>query len=317
MQHRFPENTVAIAHGQMGEEELSSVWKRLLEGEIDILVCTTIIETGVDVPNVNTLIIEDADKFGLSQLHQIRGRVGRSHRRAYAYFLFKTGKVLTDISQKRLEAIREFTEFGSGYKIALRDLELRGAGSVLGGEQHGHMESVGYDMYLKLLGDAIAEEKGETAPSAKECTIDIRSAARIPEKYITDLSQRLEMYRRIASIRSEEDKLDVTDELIDRFGEPPELVIQLMTVSLLKTRCIELGIQEVTERNERLILYTGVSRPDMLLCLVSKFGNRVSNIGGEKPCVTLKTDEKAPTLDLLGEVLCELELFLGGEAVKD
>ena len=310
LQHRFPENRVAVAHGQMSEEELSSVWKQLIEGEIDILVCTTIIETGVDVPNVNTLIIEDADRFGLSQLHQLRGRVGRSHRRAYAYFIFKTGKALSDISQKRLEAIREFTEFGSGYRIALRDLELRGAGSVLGGEQHGHMESVGYDMYLKLLGDAVAEEKGEIPTSQKECSIDLRSSARIPERYITDLSQRLEMYRRIAGIRTEEDMLDVTDELIDRFGEPPEQVCELMKVSLVKARCIELGFTEITERNERLILYTGVSRPDILLALCSVFGsNRVSNIAGEKPCITLKTAAKEPSLILLSKVLDSLEEF--------
>jgi transcription-repair coupling factor (superfamily II helicase) len=152
----------------MGEEELSKVWKSLLEGEIDILVCTTIIETGVDVPNCNTLIIEDADKMGLAQLHQIRGRVGRSSRRAYAYFCFKRGKALSEIATKRLEAIREYTEFGSGFKIAMRDLEIRGAGNILGGEQHGHMEAVGYDMYIKLLGEAISEEKGETKKQEEE-----------------------------------------------------------------------------------------------------------------------------------------------------
>ena len=298
MQHRFPENTVAIAHGQMGEEELSSVWKRLLEGEIDILVCTTIIETGVDVPNVNTLIIEDADKFGLSQLHQIRGRVGRSHRRAYAYFLFKTGKVLTDISQKRLEAIREFTEFGSGYKIALRDLELRGAGSVLGGEQHGHMESVGYDIYLKLLGDAIAEEKGETAPSAKECTIDIRSAARIPEKYITDLSQRLEMYRRIASIRSEEDKLDVTDELIDRFGEPPRAIMTLIKISQLRHALAEVGVTKVVQNGETVYIYTDVLHitPCEAMCIIWK--NKLTFRSSSKPFFLMKTDKKTVVEDM-------------------
>ena len=167
IQKALPDANIAIAHGQMSENELSDVWRRLIDREIDVLVCTTIIETGVDVPNANTMIVEDADHFGLSQLHQLRGRVGRSTKRAYAYLTFKRGKVLTDIAQKRLEAIREYTEFGSGFKIAMRDLEIRGAGNILGAKQHGQMESVGYDMYLKLLNDAIKTEKGR-------CTIDGR-----------------------------------------------------------------------------------------------------------------------------------------------
>ena len=209
----------------MPEGELSEVWRRVMEQEINVLVCTTIIETGVDVPNVNTIIIEDADHMGLSQLHQIRGRVGRSSRRAYAYLTFTRNKVLSEISQKRLAAIREFTEFGSGFKIAMRDLELRGAGNILGGEQHGHMETVGYDMYLRLLGEAVSEEKGEEASSYElECLVDVQVQAHIPEGYIESLSQRLEIYRRISDIRSQDDAMDVLDELIDRFGEPPASV---------------------------------------------------------------------------------------------
>ena len=190
----IPQARVGIAHGQMGEEELSSVWHDLLSGDIDILVCTTIIETGVDVPNCNTLIIENADRRGLAQLHQIRGRVGRSSRRAYAYFTFTRGKELTDIATRRLEAIREYTEFGSGFKIAMRDLEIRGAGSLLGNRQHGHMEAVGYDMYLKLLEEAVAMEKGEISedePEERECLIDVQIDAHLPEEYIISTSQRL------------------------------------------------------------------------------------------------------------------------------
>ena len=157
----LPGVNIGIAHGRMSEEELSDIWRRLVEHEIDVLVCTTIIETGVDVPNANTLIIEEADKMGLAQLHQLRGRVGRSPRRAYAYFCFRQNSQLSDVASKRLEAIREFTEFGSGFKIAMRDLEIRGAGSILGGDQHGNMESVGYDMYLKLLSEAVNEENGK------------------------------------------------------------------------------------------------------------------------------------------------------------
>lgn len=306
---RFPEARIGVAHGKMSEEELSTVWKQLLEHEIDLLVCTTIIETGVDVPNVNTLIIEDADRFGLAQLHQLRGRVGRSHRRAYAYFLFRPGKALSEISQKRLEAIREFTAFGSGYRIAMRDLELRGAGSVLGGEQHGHMEAVGYDMYLRLLNDAIAEEKGEEKIADRDCSIDLRSTARIPEAYITDLSQRLEMYRLIAAIRTEEERMDVTDELIDRFGEPPKPVLELMDVALLKARCIALGFTDVSERNGQLILCRSSLEPDMVLALYGAYGNRLTTAAGETARLSVKLLPGENAFSLLASLLAAVEAF--------
>ena len=306
----FPDASVSVAHGKMSEDELSDVWQRLLEHETDILVCTTIIETGIDVPNVNTLIIEDADRFGLAQLHQLRGRVGRSHRRAYAYLFFKTGKALTDISQKRLEAIREFTEFGSGYRIAMRDLEIRGAGSVLGGEQHGHMEAVGYDMYLRLLGDAIAEEKGEARSVTADCSIDIRSNARIPEEYITDLSQRLEMYRRIAAIRTEEDREDVTDELIDRFGEPPACCLELMKVALLKSRCIALGFTDISERGGSLVLSRPDAPSDAVLALYAKFSSRLTVSSSEdKNSFSVKLKDGENAFSLLEAVLDTLENF--------
>ena len=236
LQARVPEARIGIGHGKMGEQALSEIWRQLIDHEIDVLVCTTIIETGVDVPNANTLIIDNADRLGLSQLHQIRGRVGRSSRRAYAYFTFTPNKVLSEIAQKRLSAIREFTEFGSGFQIAMRDLEIRGAGSLLGGEQHGHMEAVGYDLYLKLLGDAVAQEKGEERPQQTECLLDLQIEAHIPERYIATNDGRLEMYRRIADIRSEEDALDVTDELIDRYGDPPKSVEGLSRWRFCATR---------------------------------------------------------------------------------
>ena len=205
IRERVPEARIGIGHGKMSEQELSEVWRRLMEHEIDVLVCTTIIETGVDVPNANTLIIDNADRMGLSQLHQLRGRVGRSTRRAYAYFTFTRGKVLSEISQKRLAAIREFTEFGSGFKIAMRDLEIRGAGNILGGEQHGHMESVGYDMYLKLLNEAVAMMKGEApenpwrnAPWTCRCRRISRKATSIPPRCVwtfTAASQTLKRMR--------------------------------------------------------------------------------------------------------------------------
>ena len=252
---QFPEAVVRFAHGQMEKEELADIWQELVDGEIDILVCTTIIETGVDVPNANTLIIENADRMGLSQLHQIRGRVGRSARRAYAYFTYPQGKVLTDVSAKRLQAIRDFTEFGSGFKIALRDLEIRGAGDVLGSRQHGHMESVGYDMYLKILNDAVLEEKGIAPKEKIECVINIARDSYIPESYIRSAAQRIDIYKKIASIENEKDVDDIADELLDRYGDLPASVETLLSISLVRAMACECGFVQMDERQGDVVVY--------------------------------------------------------------
>ncbi|MDY4412810.1 MAG: transcription-repair coupling factor, partial [Ruminococcus sp.] len=252
----FPNAKIAYAHGQMEEEKMSDIWRSLVEHEIDILVCTTIIETGVDVPNVNTLIIENSDRFGLSQLYQLRGRVGRSNRRAYAFFTFQKDKIITEVASKRLSAMKEFTQFGSGFRIAMRDLEIRGAGSILGGKQHGQMEAVGYDMYIKLLSEAVAEAKGETLPKSVNCTVDIQINAHIPENYISSLNQRISVYKKIMTVENEYDKTDLIDELIDRYGDVPESVIGLIDISLLRNTASMLGISEITQRNGQLYFYT-------------------------------------------------------------
>lgn len=298
-----PEATIGIGHGKMDEDELSNVWERLLNHEIDILVCTTIIETGVDVPNCNTLIIEDADKMGLSQLHQIRGRVGRSSRRAFAYFTFKRGKVLADIATKRLSAIREFTEFGSGFQIAMRDLEIRGAGNILGSQQHGHMESVGYDMYLKLLNEAVLEEKGEKTTETLECMVDINVSAHIPEDYITDSKHRLEVYRRIADIKDNDDVSDVLDELIDRFGEPPKAVKSLVDVALVRNTSASFGIKEISQRGSMLMLFSDDFEFKYITALVSKLHKRVMVSAGKRPYISVKLLVGQTPIDALNDVL--------------
>ncbi len=305
---RFPDAIVETAHGKMDEATLSRVWQRLLEHEIDILVCTTIIETGVDVPNANTLIIEDADRMGLSQLHQLRGRVGRSARRAYAYLCFRRGKAISDIATKRLSAIREFTEFGSGFKIAMRDLEIRGAGSILGGEQHGHMEAVGYDMYLKLLSEAVDEEKGITPQKkTEECLVDLSIPAHIPEKYIESTSQRLGIYRRIASITNESDKEDVIDELIDRFGEPPKSVIALCDISLLRMRAAMLGIKEVSEREGSMLIYVSSVASKAVANVCSGFRGRAMLNASSKPYIAVRKEKGKSVLENLAEILDVME----------
>ncbi len=240
--------TVAVGHGKMAQEELNDVMTRVSDGEVDVLVCTTIIETGIDIANVNTLIIEDADKMGLAQLHQIRGRVGRSPRRAYAYMTYRAGKVLTEVAAKRLSAIREYAEFGSGFKIAMRDLEIRGAGNLLGPEQSGFMMSVGYDLYLKLLEEAVLEEKGEVPVRQPECTADLSVAASIPDRYVPMPEQRMDLYRRIARIRTSEDADDMTDELIDRFGDPPRQVNNLISIALLRGQGMSCGVSDVSQK---------------------------------------------------------------------
>lgn len=299
----LPQAEIGVAHGKMSEDELSKVWKDMLEHKIDILVCTTIIETGVDIPNANTLIVEDADRMGLSQLHQLRGRVGRSHRRAFAYLLFKRGKALSEISQKRLTAIREFTEFGSGFKIAMRDLEIRGAGNVLGGEQHGHMEAVGYDLYIKMLHDAISEEKGEKPEKANECSIDLKVNAHIPESYITGFTQRISMYRRIASIKNKEDLSDVLDELIDRFGEPPKAVEELLSVAIIKASAAEIGVSEIVERVGRILVYFNNFLPEYLPKIISEFKNNAYFKSGEKPYLAVKINNGENSISVTEKII--------------
>ena len=302
IQAAVPESRVGFGHGKMNEQELSEIWRKMIDHEIDVLVCTTIIETGVDVPNANTLIIDNADRLGLSQLHQIRGRVGRSSRRAYAYLTFTRNKVLSDVAQKRLSAIREFTEFGSGFKIAMRDLEIRGAGNILGGEQHGHMEAIGYDLYLKLLGEAIKREKGEEVRELdEECLVDVQIQAHIPESYIADLTQRLEIYRRIADVRTRDDALDVTDELIDRFGEPPESVNGLLEIALLRNQASTLGVTEVKQQGEALLFYQKKIDMKQVSALVSSLKKRVMVNAGAKPYISVKI--AGTPLETLAETL--------------
>lgn len=298
-----PEAKIAIGHGKMKENELSEVWRKMLEQEVDVLVCTTIIETGVDLPNANTLIIENADCMGLSQLHQLRGRVGRSSRRAYAYFTFRRSKVLTEIQQKRLAAIREFTEFGSGFKIAMRDLELRGAGNIMGAQQHGHMESVGYDMYLKLLGEAVSEERGEK-PETKDldCLIDISVDAHIPESYVESLTLRLDVYRRIADIRNIEDSEDVKDELRDRFGEIPQSVQGLIDIALVRNKANSMGIYEIRQNENSLLLYVREIKSPEVADLLIALNGKAMLCAGTKPYLSVKCKEGVSSLDMLKKI---------------
>ncbi|WP_294443322.1 transcription-repair coupling factor [Ruminococcus flavefaciens] len=299
----LPEARIAVAHGQMGEDEMSDIWEQLVEHEVDILVCTTIIETGVDVPNVNTLIIEDSDRFGLSQLYQLRGRVGRSNRRGYAYFTYQRDKVLTEIATKRLNAMREFTQFGSGFRIALRDLEIRGAGSILGGRQHGHMEAVGYDMYLQLLSEAIAEEKGIQPEKVPECLVDIQIDAHIPEKYISSLNQRIDMYRKIMLVNEDSDKSDLIDELIDRYGDPPKSVVGLIDVSLLRNKAAHMGITEISQKNGAMYFYTEYLVPEQIAALQQAYKGRITFNGVGKSYVSVKISPKIRPFDMMRETV--------------
>ena len=257
----FPDARVAFAHGQMDKDELEDIWQLLIRGEIDVLVCTTIIETGVDLPSANTLIIENADRFGLSQLHQIRGRVGRAERQAYAYLTYRAGKALTDVARKRLEAIKQYAEFGAGFKIALCDLEIRGAGNLLGAEQHGYIDMIGYDLYVKILNEAVKEAKGEIKPKREETLVDIRINAHIPEYYISSTAHRIEMYKKISHIENEEDASDVTDEFLDRFGEMPKATVRLIDIALIKALATEAEITRITDDRSTLTFF--VKTPDL------------------------------------------------------
>ncbi|MCI8589534.1 MAG: transcription-repair coupling factor [Clostridiales bacterium] len=302
-----PQANIVSAHGRMEREEISEIWGALLSGEVDILVSTTIIESGVDVPNANTLIIENADRFGLSQLHQIRGRVGRSNRRAYAYFTYPKQKVLSEVATKRLSAIREYTEFGSGFRIALRDLEIRGAGNVLGAEQHGHMESVGYDLYMKLLNEAILEEKGEAPAPALECTVEYGKSAYIPDRYIKSAAGRISAYRKIAEISTQEDRSNMIDELIDRYGDLPVPVYTLIGISLLRALGARCGITKIDFTNGYFVMHQKPFHLEAWIALSATKKNQMRIGAAGKPCVTFKPYRTKNAFD---EAIAFLEAYM-------
>ena len=270
-----PEANVAFAHGQMKERELENIMYQFINGEIDVLVSTTIIETGLDISNVNTMIIHDADNMGLSQLYQLRGRVGRSNRTAYAFLMYRRNKMLKEIAEKRLSAIREFTELGSGFKIAMRDLEIRGAGNLLGARQHGHMEAVGYDLYCKMLNEAVKDLKGERAVEQFETTLELNVDAFIPPSYIPNEFQKLDIYKRIAVIENREESEEMMEELIDRFGEPPKSVENLLEIAQLRAKahtCYYTEVKEAGDKIKFVFYYQAKINPANIMRMAEKYG---------------------------------------------
>jgi len=259
VQQLVPEATVRYAHGQMKEHELERIMFDFVNGDIDVLVSTTIIETGMDISNANTMIIHDADSLGLSQLYQLRGRVGRSSRTAYAFMMYKRGKLLKEVAEKRLQAIREFTDLGSGFKIAMRDLEIRGAGNLLGKAQHGHMEAVGYDMYCKMLNQAVMTAQGKKIAVDFDTKVDISADAFIPAEYILNEVQKLDIYKRIAGVETPAEKEDMLQELEDRFGSVPVSVENLLRINLLRVRAHRMYMTDIRSIKDRIQF---VVRPD-------------------------------------------------------
>ena len=295
LQEAFPNARIAVGHGQMDKDEIEQIWSDLVQGSIDILISTTIIETGIDIPNANTLIIENADRMGLSQLHQIRGRVGRSHRRAYAYFTYRRGKVLSEISEKRLKAIADFAEFGAGFKIAMRDLEIRGAGNLLGAEQHGHLDSIGYDMYIRILNEAVLEERGIELPVRFETLMNMTCDAFLPKNYVESSAIRMEMYKKIAHIESEADYDDIVSELTDRFGAPPAPARKSAATALLKAYAQRARIKKVEQLSGELRIYPETVNLPALIELSSYDRESITISGGKTNnpfiCVKFKKED--------------------------
>ncbi len=299
----FPDARITVAHGKMDKEELEEIWGEMLKGEIDILVSTTIIETGIDIPNANTLIVDNAHRLGLSQLHQIRGRVGRSSRRAYAYFTYPKDMALTEIAQKRLEAIREYAEFGAGFKIAMRDLELRGAGNMLGAEQHGHLDAVGYDLYIKLLNEAVLEEKGEKPEEKPECTVTLNYNAFIPEKYVSFSSQRMGLYKRIALIENEYDRLDILDEMIDRYGDIPKPAENLLMIALIRANALKCKINSITQEGSEFRIYPAHIDIDIWSDIEENFDGKLKIVLSSKAYISMRPNKSADALKTLNRAL--------------
>ncbi len=283
----LPEARISFAHGQMKEAELERIMYDFVSGDIDVLVATTIIETGLDIPNVNTIIIHDADQMGLSQLYQLRGRVGRSNRTAYAFLMYRRNKVLREVAEKRLQAIRDFTELGSGFKIAMQDLEIRGAGNLLGERQSGHMNAVGYDMYCKLLNEAVKRKKGEEVIEENDVSVDLDIDAFIPDTYIASENQKIDVYKRISCIQSKEEADDMRDELTDRFGAIPRSVENLLDVALLRTVAGKVFVTDITEKENGIefrVVHNADFDPQKIAPFVASYKGKVKLIPGSRPC---------------------------------
>ena len=310
-----PEAKVAFAHGQMSGNELEEIMMDFINGKTNVIVCTTILESGIDIPNANTIIVENADRLGLAQLYQIRGRVGRSDKQAYAYITYKRDKMLTEVADKRLKAIKEFTEFGSGFKIAMRDLEIRGAGSLLGEMQSGHMEQVGYDTYCKLLDEVLKQMQGIEVLEEKDIQIDLPVSSYIPEDYIKNGSQKIEIYQDIALCKSEEDIQNVTDEIIDRYGEIPKEALNLLEIARIKNLAREVNVIKIAQKLDGIVFLFDKDRFDIEIVkkLVLRYGSKVHFSKGIEPYITLriKKDSDRVFLDEIKDFLKECKLDKG------
>jgi transcription-repair coupling factor (superfamily II helicase) len=318
LSHDIPEARITVAHGQMDKDALERIWSDMITGEIDILVSTTIIETGVDVPNANTLIVDNAHRLGLSQLHQLRGRVGRSPRRAYAYFTYPRGRALGDVQRKRLEAIREYAEFGAGFRIALRDLELRGAGNLLGAQQHGHLDAVGYDLYVKLLNEAVLAERGEAVKEQTECIVSMSYDANLPERYVKSANQRISLYKRISLIGSRYDLEDMTDELLDRYGELPRAASNLLRIALIRSLAQECGITQIRQDGSDVHICSPALNVDVWMELSARFPGKLRMMLSANPYIRYRIEKSNTALENLIELFLackELSLKKGQEAV--
>jgi len=309
----IPEAKIAIGHGKMNEHQLEDIMYDMVNGNTDVLVCTTIIETGLDIPNANTMIIEDADKMGLAQLYQLRGRVGRSNRSAYAYFTYRKDRILSDVAQKRLSAIKEFTEFGSGFKIAMRDLEIRGAGNILGAQQHGHMDAVGYDMYCKILKESIDEIQGNKVKEDPHVRIELDVNAYISDKYIKNHNQRIDMYKRIAAIENEDDAVDAAAELIDRYGNIPKAAQNIIDIALIKALAKTAGVYFIEQKDSNIYLRMTIPvvTKEMISQMVKKMPSQILYSSSAEPYIKYKVAGKSkmilPNIKFILQIINELK----------
>ena len=300
-----PEAKIGFAHGKMTGNELEDIMIDFVNGNINVLVCTTILESGIDIPNANTIIVENADRLGLAQLYQIRGRVGRGNRKAYAYITYRKDKIINEASSKRLQAIKEFTEFGSGFKIAMRDLEIRGAGSLIGEMQHGHMDQVGYDTYCKLLDQVVKEMKGLPKEEEEiEITVDLNVSCYIPNEYIPNENQKIEVYRNIALCKTSEEAKNIKEDIEDRFGKMPKEVYNLIKIAKIKEMANENGIVKIMQKQNNIVFW--INKENFVLDidkLVKKYKNRIKFSPAKEPYITYKLDNSNHVLEEVTEFL--------------